>query len=463
MTYELVIDDERLDEVFAISLVENPAIEVDFVYFNEQVSFSAVNNEQRLVMGPLLIPNRQILRVDGAGYPYHVFFSEKTVRRLAEMFLEKKYTDKATLEHQKPIDGVKLVESWIIESREKDKSKLYNFNLPVGTWMGVMKVEDDKLWNDYVKTGKVKGFSVEALLGHNLVAASKETIMSKNVEDLSEEEAEILLSEIKAIIQKDNRFKTKKRITMESYSDYPEGVRNNAKRAVEWAQKNGWGSCGTPVGKVRASQLANGEPISIDTIKRMYSYLSRHEGDLDVSTSFGDGCGYLMYQSWGGKAALGWSRNKLRELGLLQENEAQPMIPASSYPGEIASGSYTAPELLQDAREMDVYGYPTENFYLCPGALGTFTHLVKEMDIQDDDLRDMITSAAVIADVVFDIEEDALEEGYVDLEDLVRAKKLVSMFKDIFQTVNERTGMNHDVSYMDGHIEVIESIYEELS
>ena len=458
MTYELVIDDEKLDEVFAISLVENPAIEVDFVYFNEQVNFSAVNDEQRLVMGPLLLPNRKILRVDGAGYPYHVFFSEKTVRRLAEMFLEKKYTDKATLEHQKPIDGVKLVESWIIESREKDKSKLYNFNLPVGTWMGVMKIEDDKLWNDYVKTGKVKGFSVEALLGHNLVAASKETIMSKNVEDLNEEEAEILLAEIKAVIQKDNRFKTKKRITMESYSDYPDGVKNNAKRAVEWAQKNGWGSCGTPVGKTRASQLAKGEPISVETIKRMFSYLSRHEGDLETSTSFGEGCGYLMYQAWGGKAALSWSRNKLRELGLLQENEAQPSIPASSYPGQgPTSGSYVAPALFQEEGELNVFGYDTQYFYVCPGAYGTFTHLTQEMDIQDGDLQDMIRAAAVIADSVFRIEVDVLLDEYADNMDVERATELVRMMKDVFQTINERTGMNHDISYMDGHIDLIKS------
>jgi len=75
-----------------------------------------------------------------------------------------------------------------------------------------------------------------------------------------------------------------------------------------------------PVGKQRANQLANGEPISLDTIQRMYSYLSRHEVDLESSTAYGDGCGKLMYDAWGGKAALGWSRNKLRELGQLEED-----------------------------------------------------------------------------------------------------------------------------------------------
>jgi hypothetical protein len=76
----------------------------------------------------------------------------------------------------------------------------------------------------------------------------------------------------------------------DSINDYPEGVRNEAKRAVEYADKNGWGSCGTQVGKTRASQLANGKPISVDTIKRMYSYLSRHNSDLKSSKGFDDGC-----------------------------------------------------------------------------------------------------------------------------------------------------------------------------
>jgi hypothetical protein len=100
----------------------------------------------------------------------------------------------------------------------------------------------------------------------------------------------------------------------ETYSDYPEAVRNNAKRVLDYVAENGWGPCGTPVGKQRANQLANGEPLSVDTIKRMFSYLSRHEVDLETSTSYSDGCGLLMYDAWGGKAALTWSRNKLNEL-----------------------------------------------------------------------------------------------------------------------------------------------------
>jgi hypothetical protein len=100
----------------------------------------------------------------------------------------------------------------------------------------------------------------------------------------------------------------------ESHSDYPEAVKNNAKAVLKWVEENGWGSCGTEVGKIRANQLANGEPISEDTIRRMYSYLSRHEVDLESSKGYGDGCGKLMYDSWGGKTALSWAESKIKQI-----------------------------------------------------------------------------------------------------------------------------------------------------
>ena len=129
---------------------------------------------------------------------------------------------------------------------------------------------------------------------------------------------------------------------MESHSDYGSGISNNAKKGIQLNEKNG-NKCATQTGKVRAQQLANGEPISVETIKRMYSYLSRAEAYYDESDM--NACGTISYLLWGGKSALSWSRNKLKELGVLQEAEAQPSIPNSSYPGEVASGSI-APALF---------------------------------------------------------------------------------------------------------------------
>ena len=172
--FELVIEDEETDEVFAISLVETPAIESNFVFFDkEEIQFAAINDEKRLLMGPILVPDKKILRMDGLNTPYFVFFKPETIKRLSEMYLQKKYTDKATLEHDKKIEGVSLVESWVVESREKDKSSLYGLNVPVGTWMGTFKIDNEDIWQNYVKTGDVKGFSIEGLFGHNLVKQTK--------------------------------------------------------------------------------------------------------------------------------------------------------------------------------------------------------------------------------------------------------------------------------------------------
>jgi hypothetical protein len=97
----------------------------------------------------------------------------------------------------------------------------------------------------------------------------------------------------------------------DSYTDYPEGATNNAKRAIEWADKNGWGSCGEATGKARARQLANKEPISRDTIARMASF-KRHQQHKDVPYS--EGCGGLMWDAWGGTSGVEWAINKLKEI-----------------------------------------------------------------------------------------------------------------------------------------------------
>ena len=238
-----------------------------------------------------------------------------------------------------------MIESWIVEHPTKDKSNLYGFTLPKGTWFAMYSVADNpKVW-ERVKAGEFNGFSIEALLTHQ--KSDLKLALEKNVEDLTNDEAEVLLGEIKAIIRKDKRFRSKRWIEMETYSDYGQGIRNNAKRGRELNEKNG-NKCATQVGRVRSAQLEKGEPISVETIKRMYSYLSRAEAYYDESDM--NACGTISYLLWGGKSALSWSRNKLRELGLLTETEANPSIPNSSYAGEPAKGKgkYIHPALIGD-------------------------------------------------------------------------------------------------------------------
>lgn len=204
--FELVIQDEN-DYVSGISLVENPAIEEDFMYFSKsEVKFAQLNSEKRMLVGPILIPDKQILRVDEVdGTPYHVFFSKATVAKLAQNYLKNKLIDSATLEHSKKIKGVHLVESWIKEGK-LDKSNSYGMNMPEGTWMGKFYIDESKegntIWNDYVKTGKVKGFSVEALMEHKLVKASAHLdILEKEIIELSDIEANIVLKKIREMFE----------------------------------------------------------------------------------------------------------------------------------------------------------------------------------------------------------------------------------------------------------------------
>jgi Putative phage serine protease XkdF len=126
----------------------------------------------------------------------------------------------------------------------------------------------------------------------------------------------------------------------ESIKDYPEGVKNAAKKVLNYVEKNGWGSCGTDVGKQRANQLAKGEAISVDTVKRMYSYLSRHKSDLTSSKSYDDGCGKLMYDSWGGEAALKWAERKVQQFDKQKmvfgfDEEKQVIVGAAMVPNKM--------------------------------------------------------------------------------------------------------------------------------
>jgi hypothetical protein len=201
--YELVVEDEEVDEVFAISLVENPAIEANFIYFGkEEVSFATVSDEKRMILAPVLIPDKKILRVDAFGEPYEVYFTKDTVAKLAQNYLMKGYQHNSTLEHSKDIKDVSIVESWIVESRAKDKSNMYGLTLPIGTWVAMIKVNNDDIWNNYVKTGKVLGVSIEGAFEHQLIKASQElAILEKDITKLSEIEASIVLKKLKSILE----------------------------------------------------------------------------------------------------------------------------------------------------------------------------------------------------------------------------------------------------------------------
>ena len=300
---ELFIDEEdEVSGIEAVSIVESPAIESDFIALkNQEFKFAEVNKEKRILMGAALIPNKPIYRKNEDN-EYYIYFSKATVRKASELFFIRGNQNNSTLEHQMPLTGLTAVESWIVED-EKDKTRFYDLDVPIGTWMLSMKVHNDDVWNDYVKSGKVKGFSIEGYFADKLERPNEPNQLAK----IEEEESQHIIEQLTALLKGED-------YDLESYSDYPDSVRNNAKRGIDLNEKVD-NKCATQVGKIRAQQLAQGKPVTVETIKRMFSYLSRAEVYYEKGDT--ESCGYISYLLWGGKSAKSWAESKLKSI----ENE----------------------------------------------------------------------------------------------------------------------------------------------
>ena len=164
---ELIISSDE-DGIEAISLVDRPAIESNFITLAKEyeMNLAEVDKEKKILMGPALIPNKMIFRKDKKE-KYQVFFSESTVEQASQMYLQNGNQSNATLQHKTKIQGMSLVESWLITDPEMDKSKSYGFNLPKGTWMVSMKADNEQIWAK-AKSGEIKGFSIEGYFADKL-------------------------------------------------------------------------------------------------------------------------------------------------------------------------------------------------------------------------------------------------------------------------------------------------------
>jgi hypothetical protein len=167
-----VIDADGKLGVNAISLVEFPAFEEQWIHLSEH-KLQAVNEERMMLYGAALIPNKHILRIDGDGNEYYITFDAETIQQCAHFYLKKNLQHSATMEHQFAVTGCTLVESWIIESKI-DKATHLGFDLPIGTWMLGMKVDDASIWEE-VKVGSVNGFSIEGIFNEVSVSMSSAT------------------------------------------------------------------------------------------------------------------------------------------------------------------------------------------------------------------------------------------------------------------------------------------------
>jgi hypothetical protein len=335
--YELFIqEDSEFSGVDAISIVEEPAIEEDFITLAaHKQELAKIDDEKRILMGAALVPKRKIYRRDGEK-EYYIFFSEPTVRKASELFLARGKQNNSTLEHQYKLKGLSVVESWIVEDEKQDKTRLYNLEVPKGTWMVSVKVNNDEVWEEYVKSGKVKGFSIEGFFQDDKEDAPRESVEENLCTDCFQElQAEQELLEAVAALEE---------VELESYGGYPESASNNAKLGIK-RNKELNNKCATQVGKVRAQQLARGEKFTKPTLKRIYSYLSRAEAYYDPSKP--EACGTISYLLWGGKSMKNWVESKLKGLDELAKVKdgvvsKSPKAPKSDTPNKNPKGKGTA-------------------------------------------------------------------------------------------------------------------------
>jgi hypothetical protein len=218
------------------------------------------------------------------------------------LFLSNGNQNNSTLEHEYEINGLSVVESWIVEDEEIDKSSLYNLKMPKGTWMVSVKVNNQDVWDDYVKTGKVKGFSIEGYF------SDKSDMLSKI---LKKEDCQECVDELNAEFTLLEAIDAFSEVELESYGGYPDSAVSNAKLGIERNKELG-NKCATQVGKVRAQQIVSGENFTLPTLKRIYSYLSRAEEYYDPAKP--EACGTISYLLWGGKTMKSWVESKLRGL-----------------------------------------------------------------------------------------------------------------------------------------------------
>ena len=331
---ELVIDEtNEAIAIDAISLVTSPAIETDFVYFNEEekgkLTLAKIDEEKRMLVSPALIPYKQIYRYNAEqDKHYYVHFTAETVRKAAEAFIKHHNTNNATVQHEYKVTGVSVIETWISEDSKKDKSNVYGYELPKGTWFVSMRIDNDEVW-EQIKEGTLKGLSIE---GYFVNAAEKMAKVGSMVADNmdlplydNEEEALAAAKEMgcegvhehtldgktvympcadhEVISALADILDVKKKSKLESYTDYPQGAVNNAKRAIAENEKRN-NKCATQTGKIRAQQIAQKKPISYSVVKRVYSYLSRAK---TYNTGDYNDCGTISYNLWGGDVMLRWS------------------------------------------------------------------------------------------------------------------------------------------------------------
>jgi hypothetical protein len=291
--YEITIDlDDPETTVSFNSLVEFPAHEKNFETFGKKVVYQ-FNDEQQVITGIAISAGTPIYRYDQESKEeYYVIFTKQAIRDIVFDYARRNNFNNVNLDHDphRVVDGVFMTMSYQIDNERGFTAPERFKDAKDGSWLVSYKVTDKELF-EKAKKGEFNGFSIEGVF----------TLLETN--KTKESEFESILKEVKMWRRNVERIRM--------FNDYPEAVSNNAKRGIELNEKNG-NKCATRVGRLRATTLANRDTVSLQVIKRMYSYLSRAEVYYDESDT--SACGTISFLLWGGKAGLRWSESKLKEL-----------------------------------------------------------------------------------------------------------------------------------------------------
>lgn len=297
--YEIIIDDEQDTGIRYLSIVQDPAIETKGMYFSDveikEFRFY-VNRDQQKIVGPALIPYKKIYRSDDDG-EYFVMFTPETIEKMVRKFNATGNNRRVNFDHSNQIVDGFIEQNWLIEDDVYDKSKIYGYDLPKKTWFVEVKIEDSVFWNEMVKENGFCSFSIEGLLGQRLVSMASH--MDFFIDNLTEAEIMELYHEF-----------------ADSYTPTEE-MKQSALLGLKWRKEYNRG--GTEVGVARARDISNGRNLSEDTVKRMYSYFSRHEVDKKAS-GFEQGedgflsAGRIAWELWGGDAGQRFSTRIVERL-----------------------------------------------------------------------------------------------------------------------------------------------------
>lgn len=189
--YEIVVDENDETGISLISLVDEPAIVMKGMLFTEEksmMSFKEADEEKQVIVGPALIPNMKIYREDEKYGQYYVKFTRETIEKMVEKFNKYGSNRRINIDHSNQMVDAFIMEDWIVEDPVYDKSRKYGFEVPVGTYMIKVKIEDKDFWLNEVKENGKFGFSIEGLLGQQLVSLSKTEEVEFSIDDLNEED-----------------------------------------------------------------------------------------------------------------------------------------------------------------------------------------------------------------------------------------------------------------------------------